>query len=133
MSPVVKLHLAQLGCIVSVLAGVALAYWRHNPDEVPLTTRHWIVMVAAVWSAVSGFTLQRRIVNRRPSRSGRSTPFTRCRSGNIARLWTATSLGPWARCAQRLGWSASSRQCLLCNRAHLVVVLVAECGSWASL
>ena len=73
---------------------MALIYRRHNRDEVPLTARHWIVMAAAAWSAISGFTIQRRIIHGRRSRQ--STPFTRWRAGHMARLWTATSLGPWA-------------------------------------
>lgn len=96
MSPVARLRLAQRGCIVLVLACVSLIYFRQNPNEVPLTTRHWIVMAGAIWSAISGFSFQHRIVRKRPSRSGRSTPFTRWRAGHITRLWTAASLGPWA-------------------------------------
>ena len=61
-----------------------------------METRHWMLMVGAAWSAISGFTFQRRIVRRRPSRSGKSTPFTRWRAGHIIRLWTATSLSLWA-------------------------------------
>ena len=56
-------------------------------------------MVAAVWTAISGFTIQRRIVNR-PARSRRpsskSTPFTRWPAGHIVRLWTAMTVGLWA-------------------------------------
>ena len=96
MSPVLRLRLLQLGCVVLFLACMALIYWRHNPVEVPMETRHWMLMVGAAWSAISGFTFQRRIVRRRPSRSGKSTPFTRWRAGHIIRLWTATSLSLWA-------------------------------------
>lgn len=63
-----------------------------------MATRHWLVTLAAIWSAVSGFTLQRRIVNR-PARvrgSGKSTPFTRWRAGHVVRLWSAASVGLWA-------------------------------------
>lgn len=93
MSPVARLRLVQIGCIAMVLACMSLTYMRRNPVEVPLTTRHWVVIVAAIWSAVSGFTLQRRFVHRRPLRSAKSTPFTRWRAGNIARLWTAMNVG----------------------------------------
>ena len=96
MSPVARLRLVQLGCIVLVLLSMGLIYYRRNPEEVRLTARHWIVMVAAIWSATSGFTIQRRIVHRQPSRFGKSTPFTRWRAGHIFRLWTASSLGGWA-------------------------------------
>jgi predicted transcriptional regulator len=93
MSPVARLRLLQLGCIALVLACMALVYWRHSLQEVPLSARHWIVMIAAAYSAIWGFTMQRRIVHGRPSRSPKSTPFTRWRAGNIIRLWSATSLG----------------------------------------
>jgi hypothetical protein len=56
-------------------------------------------MVAGVWTAISGITIQRRIVNRPASSrrpSSKSTPFTRWRAGHIVRLWTAMTVGPWA-------------------------------------
>ena len=96
MSPVARLRLVQVGCIVLVLACMSLIYLRRSPEEVAFSARHWIVLVAAIWSAISGFTIQRRIIHGRPSRSGKSTPFARWRAGHIARLWTASSLGPWA-------------------------------------
>jgi hypothetical protein len=55
--------------------------------------RHWIVIVGAVWSATSGFTIQHRIVHGRQHRSRKSTPFTRWRAGHIFRLCTATNVG----------------------------------------
>jgi hypothetical protein len=96
MGAIARLRLIQLGCIALFLACMALIYWRRNPDEVPMGTRHWGVIVGAVWSASSGFTVQRRMLRGRPSRSGKSTPFTRWRAGHILRLGTATSLGFWA-------------------------------------
>lgn len=96
MSPIARLRLLQLGCIALLLACMALIYLRRNPDEIPMGTRHWVVIVGAVWSASAGFTIQRRMARGRPSRSGKSTPFTRWRAGHILRLWTATSLAFWA-------------------------------------
>jgi hypothetical protein len=60
-----------------------------------LSLRHWIVIAAAIWTAISGFTLQRRIVKRstNPRRPSNSTPFTRWRAGHIFRLWTAMTVG----------------------------------------
>jgi len=52
----------------------------------------WLVVLAAVWSAVSGFTIQRRI-NRAPSK--RSTPLSRWRTGHLIRLSTAMAVGLW--------------------------------------
>lgn len=95
MGAVVRLRLIQLGCLALFLACMAFIDWRHNPAEVPMSARHWIVIVGAAWSASSGFTLQRRIVHG-PPRGGNSTPFRRWRLGHITRLWTATCLGFWA-------------------------------------
>lgn len=92
MSETMRLRFVQLGCILLVLACVGLVHWRRNPDEVALTARHWIVIVGAIWTGISGFTLQRRILNR-PVRSSRSTPVSRWKAGNLFRLWTATTVG----------------------------------------
>jgi hypothetical protein len=90
-----RLRLFQLGCIALFLACMGFTNWRQNPAEVPMGIRHWMVIVGAVWSAVAGFTVQRRIVHGRRL-SSKSTPFTRWRAGHIIRVWTASSLGLWA-------------------------------------
>jgi hypothetical protein len=63
-----------------------------------LSSVHWLIVVAAVWSAISGFTGQRRI-NRAETRSEKtsrkSTPLGRWRTGHLIRLATATAVGLW--------------------------------------
>ena len=96
MSPVARLRVLQLGCLALFLGCMALIYWRHHPAEVPMGTRHWVVIVGAVWSATAGFTIQRRIRHGGQRPSSKSTPLTRWRAGHIIRLWTATNLGSCA-------------------------------------
>jgi hypothetical protein len=94
-----RLRVVRVACIVLVLACVGVSRLGHHVWLGTVTTAHWFVIVAAIWSAISGFTLQRRILNRpaRPRKpSSTSTPFTRWRAGHIARLWTATAVGMWA-------------------------------------
>jgi len=57
-----------------------------------------LMLVGAIWSAVVGFTFQRKLsrIATRSRRSGnKSTPLTRWKAGHIARLMTATSVGTW--------------------------------------
>src|SRR5450631_3030273 len=91
LNAVARLRIVQFGCILMVLACIWVSRLGHREWQGSLAPRHWIVMVAAIWSAISGFTLQRRIVNRpvNSRRPSKSTPFTRWRAGHIFRLWTA--------------------------------------------
>jgi hypothetical protein len=94
-----QLRLLQVGCILLVAVCIFVVYvgW-HNKTRA-ITVGQWLVIVATIWSAVSGFTIQRRIVRgaRRSQRlSGKSTPFTRWRAGNFMRLSSGVSVGLWA-------------------------------------
>jgi hypothetical protein len=95
MNAIVRLRIIQVGCILMVLGCIWVSRSGHHEWQGSLEPRHWLVMVAAIWGAISGFTLQRRLVgqpvnSRRPSRS---TPFTRWRAGHIVRIWTAMTVG----------------------------------------
>ena len=99
MNAATRLRIVQIVCILVVLACIWVSLLGRHEWQGTFAPRHWVVIVAAIWSAISGFTLQRRIVNRptrslRPSHS--STPFKRWRAGNIWRLWTAMIVGCWA-------------------------------------
>jgi hypothetical protein len=76
VTAIARLRLMQLGCIASFLPCMGLIYWRHNPAEVPLGTRHWAAIVGAVWSASAGFTIQRRMARGATFSIGQVTPFT---------------------------------------------------------
>lgn len=95
MNAVARLRIVQVGSILMVLACLWLSRLGNHEWQGALAPRHWLVMVAAIWSAISGFTLQRRIVNRpvNSRRPSKSTPFTRWRAGHIFRLWTAMTVG----------------------------------------
>jgi len=98
-----RLRQVQIACILLLLECVRLSRSmghdsiRHEWNGT-LTWVHWLLIVAAVWSAIVGFTTQRRIAKRRGRTSSTSTPFTRWRAGHIARLWTATAVGLYGFC-----------------------------------
>src|SRR6266852_2970338 len=94
-----QLRLVQVGCILLVAFCIFVRHIGSHESHGAISLGQWLVIVAAIWSAVGGFTLQRRITSaptRSQRRSGRSTPFTRWRAGNIVRLWSATAVGLWA-------------------------------------
>jgi hypothetical protein len=96
-----NLRLVQIACILIVLACVGASRLGRHEWQGTLTAAHWLIIVGAIWSAIVGFTLQRRIVGRpiQPRRlSARSTAFTRWRAGHLARLWTAMTVGLFALC-----------------------------------
>jgi hypothetical protein len=95
---IARLRIVQVGGILMVLGCIWVSRLGHREWQGSLALRHWIVIAAAIWTAISGFRLQRRIVNRPavPPRPSKSTPLTRWRAGHIVRLWTAMSIGLWA-------------------------------------
>jgi hypothetical protein len=98
MNATSRLRVVQVGCALMVLAAIWVSRLRNHEWQGSLGPRHWIVILAGIWTAISGFTLQRRIVNRPVSsrRTSKSTPFTRWRAGHIFQLCTAMSVGLWA-------------------------------------
>jgi len=100
-----RLRILQIACILMFLVCVGASRLGGHEWRGRFTPVHWIVVVGAIGSAVSGFTLQRKMANpptqsRRPSAT--STPFIRWRAGNIWRIWTATTVGGWALCLSDL-------------------------------
>ena len=97
--PEIQLRLYQITCILLVVACVYLSGVDRREAHSTMTLVQWLIVLAAIYSAVSGFTLQRRIVRvRNPSlRSNlRSTPLSRWKAGHLLRLACATSAGLWA-------------------------------------
>jgi hypothetical protein len=92
-----RLRLIQIACIVALLECFRFSRSVRHEWNGKLTLVHWLLIVGAVWSGISGFTLQRRIVNG-PKRRSTSTPITRWRAGHIARLSTATAVGLYGFC-----------------------------------
>jgi hypothetical protein len=92
-----RLRLVQLAGILLLVECIRLSRSMGHEWKGTLTVTHWFLIVAGVWSGILGFTVQRRIVNRRrPSAS--STPFTRWRAGHIVRLVMAYTVGLYGFC-----------------------------------
>jgi hypothetical protein len=99
----------QVFCILVVLTclQVALKVDRASPEITPM---QWFLIGMGVWAIASGFILERKIL-RDPKMSGRrsarSTPLTRWRAGNLARLMSATALACWGLILRENGGRAS--------------------------
>jgi hypothetical protein len=116
MNPIARLRIVQVGGILLVLACICISRLGHHERQGTLAPRHWIVMAGVIWSAISGFTLQRRIVSRpvNSRRPSASTPFTRGRAGAIFRRWTAMTVGNGGAPSQRVRWAADDGEYFLC-------------------
>jgi hypothetical protein len=95
-----QLRLVQAGCLLLLGACIVLAYSRareNGETSSTVGTSQAIIILLALWSAASGFTMQRKLQRPRgQASSSKSTPFTRWRAGHIFRLWSATAVGIWA-------------------------------------
>jgi hypothetical protein len=96
-----QLRIFQIICILFTAVCAWLTHWLTQIDPLDRhasTISQGFVVLAALWSAVSGFTMQRKIarLKPRPGQSARSTPSTRWLLGHILRLATAVSVGLWA-------------------------------------
>ena len=95
--PETQLRLVQAAGIALVLVSIGVSLGVQKTPRA-ITSVHWLMIVLAIWSAASGFTLQRRIVNspgRSQQRSKTSTPFSRWKAGHLVRLGSAGSVGLW--------------------------------------
>jgi len=93
-----RLRLVQIAGILLLLECIRLSRSIRHEWNGSISLAHWFFIVGAVWSCILGFTVQRRIVNRRGRASSRSTPFTRWRAGHIMRLMMAYSVGLYGFC-----------------------------------
>ena len=94
-----QLRMVQLACILwAVSAGLLLPHLRRPGSDNRLGLIHWISILAALYSAVSGFTTQRWLANRpmriQSAKRG-STPATRWTAGHLLRLVTAAAVAGW--------------------------------------
>jgi len=105
-TPERQLRLVQVACLLFVAVCIFVRHLVKRETQSAITPTQWLVIVAAIWSAVSGFTGQRRIVSARTRSqraSRRSTPFSRWRAGHLMRLWTATIVALWALVLHEIG------------------------------
>jgi len=69
------------------------------------TTFQWVIVCLALWSAISGFTFQRRLLKRGASlrRPREGTLFNRWKAANLLRISSAVSVGLYGLLLHLLG------------------------------
>jgi hypothetical protein len=99
--PEVQLRLVQGACMLFIVLCILLLHLgvlgSLEPAGRKIKVVQLLIIVGAVWSAVVGFTFQRKLSRiSKPRRvESKSTPFTRWKAGHIMRLASATSVGSW--------------------------------------
>jgi hypothetical protein len=89
--------------VACILIGHLFAGLNTKPSS---TLVQSIIIVAATWSAISGFTMQRKLLRKGHSAKGtRSTPIPRWRASHLIRLWSAVSVAAWGLVLRELGGS----------------------------
>lgn len=93
-----QLRLAQVICIVLACSCIWLIGRTRPASHLEMRPIHWAIILGAIYCAVVGFTMQRKLT-RGPSlpRQTRtsSTPLIRWRAGHAFRLCTALSVAMW--------------------------------------
>jgi hypothetical protein len=93
-SPERQLRLVQVSEILFIV--VCFFVKRLGPAETDGTFSpgQWLAIVAAIWCAIAGFTVQRKINRRntRPGKPSRGTPLSRWKTGHLVRLSTAMAV-----------------------------------------
>jgi hypothetical protein len=97
-----RLRLVQASCILFIVLCLLLLHFGAlgslEPAGREIKLVQFLMIVGAIWSAIVGFTFQRK-VNRtatRPRRpSAKSTPLSRWMVGHFMRLASGTSVGMW--------------------------------------
>ncbi|MGO8719787.1 MAG: hypothetical protein ACLQMO_11280 [Acidobacteriaceae bacterium] len=90
-----QLRIIQLICFLFLAAMLCQTYFLPHRGNQASALSQTLVTFAAIWVAISGFSLQRKISGIR-SVTAKSTPISRWRTGHILRLAFATSVGTWA-------------------------------------
>lgn len=94
-----KLRAVQIFCLVLGLPACWLVVHSGKPkNNGEINPIQWVIVLAAVYCAVSGFTMQRKITKGpsrpRPTKIA-STPFSRWRAGHLMRLASGCSVAMW--------------------------------------
>jgi hypothetical protein len=92
----------QGGCLLFLVVWILLLHFGAlgslEPAGRELKLTQFLMLVGAIWSAVVGFTVQRKLsrIATKPRRSGtRVHTINRWKAGHVVRLATATSVGTW--------------------------------------
>jgi len=99
-----QLRAIQLSCIAMVLVYIWLGLKFLKASTHPHWTMlpPWLILIFVAWGAISGFTVQRRIL-RRALKPPKVTPLSRWKTGHIVRLVSAFSVASWALLLQLEG------------------------------
>jgi len=90
------LRMVQVACILLALACGWLIHVTKGRSH-DATPMHWFFVLAAIYCAVSGFTVQHKLI-KRPAPVGKAnaaTLWSRWGAGNLMRLLMATSVSLW--------------------------------------
>jgi hypothetical protein len=88
-----QLRLIQAVCVVLAFGCILAVYLTGSTEKRPASTEiHAAIVVLGAWSAVGGFTFQRKLLKKPSQRAAKSSAFTRWRVGHIWRLWSAVSV-----------------------------------------
>jgi hypothetical protein len=131
--PEEQLRVYQVICVLFVAACILLSRSLVPEAEHASSAVQFFVILVAVWSAFSGFRLQRLLARdrsnsvQRSTTRKKSTPFTRWRAGHLMRLVSATSVALWGFVLFYLGGSTWLVDALF--GSGLVLLLIWSPGS----
>ncbi len=103
-----QLRFIQGVCVIFVIACVLVAYLTAHREKSPAkAVVQSVIVVLGVWSAIGGFTFQRKLLKKNvPSQSAtESDSFKRWRAGHVFRLWSAVSVVVWGLLLWEVGGS----------------------------
>ena len=120
-----KLRIIQIVCIVYLLClFVVVRELPANSGLSAMTAFKWIILAAALFCAVDGFYMQKRLLRapRNPKLASKSTPAKRWMAANVARLAFAASVGLWGIVLHSLGGPDSLANSLIGLGLILLVI-----------
>ena len=97
-SPERGLRILQIAQIAFIVACFFVKRFGNGETTGAISAVQWFIVAGAVWSAISGFTVQRRLnrsEGRSQNRTKKSTPRSRWKAGHVMRLASATAVGLW--------------------------------------
>jgi len=96
-SPERGLRILQIAQIAFIVACFFVKRLGNVETSGAISLVQWFIVAGAVWSAISGFSVQRRFnrSDRPQNRTKKSTALSRWRAGHTMRLASATAVGLW--------------------------------------
>lgn len=94
-----QLRIVQIACILLALsASVLVAGLGKSRSQNAITPIHWLIILAAIYTAASAFTLQKKLTKgpvQSQQEKDSSTVYRRWRAGHIVRLSFPVSVVMW--------------------------------------